>query len=428
VVREIKVAADAEAAAALTIDARAQRTARRIADAVTRDAQEGQESAGEVSQTSTQSSRMWEVSFELLATVRFDGSIQQVNPRWEETLGWTVQELLAKPFTELVHPDDLERTLTETGRVGQGGHETISFENRYRCRDGSYRWLRWNSMASADDNLIYAAAHDITERKEQQQVLAATESRLRSLSEELEGRVQQRTAELEAANKELEAFSYSVSHDLRAPLRAINGYSLAVLEDYGSQLPEGAQEDLARVRAASQRMATMIDEMLALSRVTRRELLLGTVDLSALAEAAVADLRRDQADREVRVTIEPGLLVCGDPTLLQQVMHNLIENAWKFTAQTADGEIEFSRTATADDHSTYVVRDNGAGFDMRYADKLFRPFERLHRQEEFSGTGVGLTTVARILNRHAGRVWAEGTPGEGASFFFDLPNDKEPHA
>lgn len=374
------------------------------------------------------SSRMWQVSLEMLATIRSDGCFQQVNPRWEEVLGWTADELVATPAADFVHPDDLVRTAIETSKLRGGGHETVSFENRHRCRDGSYRWLLWNSMYSPEDELVYAAAHDITERKEQQGALAVTEVELRSLSEELETRVDRRTSELADANRELEAFSYSVSHDLRAPLRAIDGYSQVLLEDHAEALPEEAQSALARVRAATQRMAAMIDEMLALSRVTRQELHEEPVDLTSLGIRIAEDLSRLAGDREVEVDIEAGLDVTGDPGLLQLVLYNLLENAWKFTAHTEHAQVELSRTGAANGHSTFAVRDNGAGFDMRYAEKLFRPFERLHRQDEYSGTGVGLTTVERILKRHGGRIWAEGSPGHGAVFFFDLPNRQEAHA
>jgi light-regulated signal transduction histidine kinase (bacteriophytochrome) len=248
------------------------------------------------------------------------------------------------------------------------------------------------------------------------------------LSAELEVRVEQRTGELAAANKELEAFSYSVSHDLRAPLRAIDGYSLAILEDYASDLPDPVQADLGRVRAASQRMSLMIDEMLALSRVTRQELLDEPVDLTAMADEVAGELRAHEADRDVEVEIEAGMNVTGDPVLLRLVIHNLLENAYKFTARTDAAHVDVARIGCEEGRSTFAVRDNGAGFDMRYADKLFRPFERLHRQDEFRGTGVGLTTVSRILNRHGGRIWADGTPGEGASFYFELPTEAVSHA
>ena len=194
-----------------------------------------------------ESTRMWDVSFEMLATLRFDGHFQRINPHWEEVLGWSVDELLAQRSVEFVHPEDRERTEAEARKLAQGGHKTVSFENRYRCRDGSYRWLLWNNTASTEDDLIYAAARDITVRKEQEAALEAKEAQLRAASRELEARVEWRTSELAAANKELETFSYSIAHDLRAPLRAIDGYSYAVLEDHGKELPEGARDDLGRV-------------------------------------------------------------------------------------------------------------------------------------------------------------------------------------
>jgi signal transduction histidine kinase len=200
------------------------------------------------------------------------------------------------PLIDLVHVEDPERYTAETAKLGQGAQEAVSFEARFRTRDGSYRWMLWNSMAGVDDDLIYAAARDITDRKQQDAALEAIDAELRVLSAELEVRVEQRTGELAAANKELEAFSYSVSHDLRAPLRAIDGYSLAIVEDYGPDLPGPVQADLGRVRAASQRMSLMIDEMLALSRVTRQELLDEPVDLTALADDVADELRTQETD------------------------------------------------------------------------------------------------------------------------------------
>jgi PAS domain S-box-containing protein len=377
-----------------------------------------------MSQAGYESSRMWEVSHELLATVRSDGCLQQINPRWHELLGWDAEELLERPFLKFVHPDDVGRSAREMDQLRTGASEKRPFENRYRCRDGSYRRVIWNSLASDTDNLIYSAGRDVTDLRLQEATLRETAAEVKTLSEDLEERVIERTSQLATANKELEAFSYSVSHDLRAPLRAINGYSQAVLEDYVDEIPEGAKSDLARVRAASQRMATMIDEMLALSRVTRRALLCEPVDLTEMAEEVAEDLRREEPARDVEILVDPGMQAIGDPVLLQQVVHNLLENAWKFTSETEHPKVVIARTG----ESTFVVTDNGAGFDMRYADKLFRPFERLHRQEEFSGTGVGLATVARILNRHGGGITAMGAPGEGASFTFDVPDPKEPNA
>lgn len=375
-----------------------------------------------------ESQRMWDVSFEMLGTMRFDGYFQRLNPHWSEVLGWTSSELLAIPWADFVHPEDRAATERQALRLADSRYETTSFENRFRCSDGSYRWFLWNAKASAEDNLIYAAARDITERKRQEQELAQKETELRAQSQELEARVQSRTSELAAANRELEAFSYSIAHDLRAPLRAINGYSSAVLEDYEADLPDEARADLTRVRTASERMATLIDELLGLSRLTRRELLSAPVDLSSVAAQITGDLRAQDRGRTVEVEIDSGLDVTGDPELLRLVIQNLLENAWKFTARTEHARVDLKRVGESNGHSTFAVHDNGAGFDMRYADKLFTPFERLHRQDEFLGTGVGLTTVARVLNRHGGRIWAESSPGAGATFFFDLPNRQEQHA
>ncbi len=226
---------------------------------------------------------------------------------------------------------------------------------------------------------------------------------------------------LKVSNQELEAFSYSVAHDLRAPLRGINGYSTALVEDYGSQLDAQAHDYLRRIRAATERMAELIDALLALSRVTRGNFQREEVDLSRLAEAVVSQLRASQPDRVVEFAGEPSVIAHGDPSLLRALLDNLIGNAWKFTSARSGARIAFGRE---DDHGTpaYYVRDNGAGFDMAYAEKLFAPFQRLHTQSEFAGTGIGLATVQRIANRHGGRVWADGAVGKGATFHFTLTN------
>jgi len=233
----------------------------------------------------------------------------------------------------------------------------------------------------------------------------------------LEEDLRDRSAQLESANRELESFSYSVSHDLRAPLRAMDGFSQAVLEDYADKLDDEGRESLQRIRAASQRMATLIDEMLKLSRHSRVEMHREPVDLSAMAASCVDALRRAEPGREVEVVIAAGLKAEADPTLMRVVLENLIGNAWKFTRRTATPRIEVG----AMDHEgkpAWFVRDNGAGFDPAHADRLFGAFQRLHTTEEFEGTGVGLASVSRIIQRHGGRVWAEGRPGAGATFHF----------
>jgi light-regulated signal transduction histidine kinase (bacteriophytochrome) len=231
--------------------------------------------------------------------------------------------------------------------------------------------------------------------------------------------VAERTSQLSAALNELESFSYSVSHDLRAPLRAIEGYSAILGSDYAERLDDEAKELLRRVRAAVHRMGQLIDDLLTLSRVSRKELERRPVDLSQLAHSICDELRQQEPDREVLIQIEPDLRVEGDPSLMRTVLENLLGNAWKFTGRVAAPEIHFT-AARHQGINAFMVRDNGAGFDMRYRENLFRPFQRLHTDREFPGTGIGLATVARIVRRHGGEVWAEGEVGKGASLIFSI--------
>jgi light-regulated signal transduction histidine kinase (bacteriophytochrome) len=231
--------------------------------------------------------------------------------------------------------------------------------------------------------------------------------------------VRERTDALEAANAELEAFSYSVSHDLRAPLRALDGFSLALMEDYGGRLDGQAEDYLMRIRAASQRMAQLIDDLLMLSRVTRRDMSWREVDLSETARTIGAELAAENAGRQVVLTVTENMQVTGDPQLLDVALRNLLGNAWKFTSRTPDAQVTVGVEDRGGEHA-YFVRDNGAGFDAKYGDKLFTPFQRLHGEGEFPGTGIGLATVKRIVRRHGGRVWAEGATGKGATVWFTL--------
>ena len=225
--------------------------------------------------------------------------------------------------------------------------------------------------------------------------------------------------DLEHKNRELESFSYAVSHDLRAPLRRIDSFSRAVLESQGDRLDEAGQRFLSRVREASQHMSQLIDDVLHLSRVTRADLRDQEVDLSSIASLILTRLQESEPERKMDAKVRPGVLVTGDSQLLKIAMENLLENAWKFTAKEPESRIEFG-TTQAGGEATYFVRDNGAGFDMTYADRLFGPFQRLHPQGEFSGNGIGLATVQRIIHRHGGRVWAEGLLGQGATFYFTM--------
>jgi signal transduction histidine kinase len=237
--------------------------------------------------------------------------------------------------------------------------------------------------------------------------------------DELETRVNERTAQLEASLKELEAFSYSVSHDLRAPLRTIDGFSRAILEDYAPKLDEEGQSYLNRIRAATHQMAQLIDDLLKLSRVTRSDMHMEEVNLSAMAREIAANLQSAQPERTAAFTIEDKMIVRGDQRLLHVVMTNLLDNAWKFSEKQPDVEINVGVTER-DGKKAYFVRDNGAGFDMAYAHKLFGAFQRLHSDTEFSGSGIGLATVQRVIRRHGGQVWAEGEVGHGAGFYFTL--------
>ncbi|HLL56229.1 MAG TPA: CHASE3 domain-containing protein [Myxococcaceae bacterium] len=245
------------------------------------------------------------------------------------------------------------------------------------------------------------------------------EEELRQLNQQLEERIRERTRELTETNAELEAFSYSVSHDLRAPLRAIDGFGQVLQEDHAAQLNEDGLDALRRIRAASKRMAQLIDDLLKLSRSTRGELKRTSVDLTNLVLGIVTELRAREPDRKVEVRVAPGITANADPHFLRIALVNLLDNAWKFTRGAPEARIEFG-AETVDGERAFLVRDNGAGFDMAYVDKLFAPFQRLHRNADFEGTGIGLATVQRIIHRHDGRIWAEAAVGQGATFRFTL--------
>jgi signal transduction histidine kinase len=269
---------------------------------------------------------------------------------------------------------------------------------------------RWSSkqMAATNEKL----QGEISQRSK-------AEEKIKSLNAELEFRVTQRTAQLQAANDELEAFSYSVSHDLRAPLRHIDGFSQMMVEDYSDRLDEDAVVYLNEIRSATQEMSQLIDDMLLLSSVARSEMHREMIDLSKLAEEVMSGLKATAKSRKAIIEIEEGLLAWGDKRLLQIMLSNLLGNAWKFTSKVEQAVISFGREQK-DGETAFVVRDNGAGFDMSYSNKLFQAFRRLHRATEFEGTGIGLATVQRVVLRHGGRVWAEGEVGSGATFYFTV--------
>ena len=259
---------------------------------------------------------------------------------------------------------------------------------------------------------ISTVIRDMSERKR-------VEAEMRRLNAELEERVAQRTEQLLASNRELEAFAYSVSHDLRAPLRAIDGFSLAVMEDYTDKLDDMGIDYLNRLRAASQRMGALIDDILKLSRLSRSEMKITTVNLSDIVQSIAHELKEREPDRKVEVIINPSPPARGDAHLIKIALENIMNNAWKFTSKTSQARIVFG-SKEMDNETAYYVRDNGAGFDMAYAEKLFGAFQRLHTEQEFPGSGVGLATVQRVINRHSGRIWAESSPENGAAFYFTL--------
>jgi PAS domain S-box-containing protein len=338
-----------------------------------------------------------------------DGRYIDVNDSYINAMGYTSKELVGRTATDVdtwVRPEDrarLFKVLKEHGRVS---NEEFDF----RMKSGEIRtWLfSAEKIDIAGEPCLIGVSVDITERKK-------AEEKLKEVLVNLE-----RSGEkLAATNKELEAFSYSVSHDLRSPLRSIDGFSQALLEDYQEKLDEKGQDYLRRLRGASQKMGELIDAILKLSRLTRSEMRHEPINLSALAKEIANRLQETQPERKVKFVIDKELTANGDPQLLRVLLENLLGNAWKFTKKQPQAEIEFSMEQN-NGKKAYFIRDNGAGFDMTYADKLFNAFQRLHDASEFPGTGIGLATVQRIIHRHGGAIWAEGAVGKGANFHFTL--------
>ncbi len=322
-----------------------------------------------------------------------------------------------------IHRDDRERVEASNRSVVEE-RQPAPLEYRVIHPDGTRRvvWAEAGELELDEHGhaaILRGIVQDITERK-------LAEAEILALNQELEERVARRTADLAAANQELEAFCYSVSHDLRAPLRAIDGFSRAALEDGGDQLPGAVCGHLERVCAAARRMAELIDALLSLSRLSRFELRRGQVDLGAVAGDVIGALREADPSRAVEFMIGAGLNAEADPRLTRALLENLLGNAWKFTRERERARIEIGRVEQ-DRETAFFVRDNGVGFDMAYADNLFGAFQRLHDQRRFEGSGIGLATVSRIVRRHGGRVWAEGEVDHGATFYFTLGETGRDH-
>jgi len=378
---------------------------------------------------------------DVIAIMAVDGTLRYKSPNIERHFGWLPEDLVGTNGWETVHPDDLERIQGEFLALLDEHDSVVTVEYRYKCKDGGYKTIELTATNLTNSPLIDGVLmnyHDITERKQ-------AEDEIQRLNAELEERVITRTAQRDAFNRELEAFAYSAAHDLRAPLRAIDGFSKIVIDDAAERLTPEEVEHLERVRAAAQRMAQMIDDLMGLSKVTRRPLLRREVDVSATAREVAEELRAAQPRRRVEVVVAPGMTAAADPALLRLVLVQLLDNAWKFTSHHDAARIEVGvaiADADADggggdgagdagagvgddgagrEERVFFVRDDGAGFDMAYAKQLFGAFQRFHAAGEFEGGGIGLAMVQRLVLRHGGRVWAAAEVEKGATFFFTLP-------
>jgi PAS domain S-box-containing protein len=352
-------------------------------------------------------------------TVNASGNVKSFNPAAEKLFHYTADQVVGQDIKMLMpeaHRDALENYLARYPHTGQPYLTGLELEVTALRSNGEIfpMELRISEFYLEGHRQFIGSMRDISERK-----LARDE--ILDLNAGLEERVLQRTAQLEAANQELEAFSYSVSHDLRTPLSSIAGFSGLLGKEIAANLPsERSQHYLARIRAGVVQMGELIDAMLALAQLSRTSLRWGGVDLSALASNVLNICSERDPNRQVTLNIQPDLVVQGDALLLRQVLDNLLGNAWKFSGKQAQAQITFRRDSGPDGEAVYAVQDNGAGFDMSYSEKLFGAFQRLHTEADFAGTGIGLATVRRIVARHGGRVWAESAPGQGATFYFTL--------
>ena len=347
-------------------------------------------------------------------TVNEKGLILQANLTTSTLLGVPRGKLVKQLLTRFILKEDQDIFyLYRKKRLDTGEPQTC--ELRIVKKDGTVFWAHLTGAAAKDESgaTVYRVVmSDITERK-------VAEEALEKYREHLEELVRERTIKLEASNKELEAFSFSASHDLRAPLRTIGGFSQALLEDCEDKLDIKGKDYLIRIKAATRRMADLIEDLLQLSRLTRAEMNIEKINLTRIARSVIDELQKSQPQRHVEIKIADGLEDTADSRLMRITLENLLGNAWKFTGKKAKAVIEFGFTKEGE-KKVYFIRDNGAGFDMAYADKLFAPFQRLHNEEEFPGTGIGLALVRRIIHRHGGKVWTEGQTGKGATFYFSL--------
>src|SRR5271157_4667868 len=388
--------------------------------AAARDITERKKAEEALRAASSYNRRLLEASLDPLVTIGPDGKITDVNAATETVTGVSRQQLIG---------DNFSNYFTEPDKANAGYQRVLAegmvrdYPLTIRHISGKTTDVLYNATVYKDEagriQGVFAAAHDITERKR-------AEAEIQQLNAELEGRVIQRTAQLEAANKELEAFSYSVSHDLRAPLRAIAGYTNILLEDYEPALDAEGKRVCGVISSESQRMGKLIDDLLTFSRLSRTEKRDSQIDMQAMMQSVFHELTTPESRDRIELQVGELPAAMGDPGLIRQVWVNLLSNALKFSSKKERAVIEVG-SIQGKDETIYSVRDNGAGFDMQYAGKLFGVFQRLHSEQEFEGTGVGLAIVQRVILRHGGRVWGEGQVDQGAAFYFALPRKEEAH-
>lgn len=348
---------------------------------------------------------LFDLAFDLLCIAGFDGYFKQLNPAWEQTLGFSIDELKAQPFIEFVHPDDREATLVAARDLSKG-ERVVKFENRYLCKDGSYRWLSWKSVPAPDEEQIYAVVQDITDAKQ------------------TEDAIQRYAQELERSNADLKQFAYIASHDLQEPLRMVTSYLQLLQRRYQGQLDDDADEFIGYAVEGADRMKTLINALLRYSRVSRHDLQIEPVDVEAVLREVITDLQMAIEDTGAEVTHDALPTVSADRAQLRQLLQNLIANGLKFHAEGTTPQIHIGVEETETDW-TFWVSDNGIGIDPAYQDQLFIPFKRLHGHDTYAGTGIGLAMCKKIAERHGGRIWVASELGQGTTFHFTLP--KEAH-
>ncbi|MDQ3495453.1 MAG: PAS domain S-box protein [Pseudomonadota bacterium] len=352
-----------------------------------------------------------------MAIVDLQGRWLEVNPALERMLGYAAGDLVRRSLLEISHPDDIETSRQDIDRMARGELSVLEVPMRYLHRNGAVVWAQVNmaTMCDADGTPLYfiAQLRDISRER-------AAEQALQERTATLEQRVAERTAELDRSYHQQELFAQGVSHDLRAPLRAIDSFTQLLAKQYDAKLDETGRGYLERIRTASARLGGLIDALVELSRAGRSELKVEPVDLSLLADWAAADQQELDPERTAEISVQPGMVVLGDERLLKRLLDQLLDNAWKFSRGADRVRIEVAG-ARGEQGLVVSVRDQGLGFDMRYADKLFEPFQRLHGPEQGGGNGLGLAIATRIVERHGGRLWAESEPGSGATFHVALP-------